>query len=210
MLILCYDTETTGIIRGNDYANPNNPFLASVAALLYDTTAHKVISSLNAMIQPVGWTMPEEAGAINGLSTEYLNAVGLPVGVVLPTFIALAAKADLCVSHNIDFDMKIISAAAWRHMAEDDSISEKTRHDVINNWISLPSFCTMKESKDIVKAQGKGGKIKYPKLTEAYEFFFNKPLDRAHSANADAVAVLEIYLAIQSHKEATNETTVGL
>lgn len=213
MLILCYDTETTGIIRGNDYAHFDNPFLASIAALLYDTTAHKVISSLNAMIQPAGWTMPEEAGAINGLSTEYLSAVGIPASVVLPTFISLAIKANLIVAHNVEFDTKIISAALWRHMIEEeeDSADEPIyKLKLINNWASLPTFCTMKESKDIVKVQTKNGKIKYPKLTEAYEFFFSRPLDRAHSANADAVAVLEIYLAIQAHKEAKNETTVGL
>lgn len=211
MLILCFDTETTGIIRGNDYTNPNNPFLASIAALLYDTTAHKVISSLNAMIQPAGWNMPEEAGTINGLSIEYLNAVGISASIVLPAFVALASKADLIVAHNVDFDTKIMSATLWRHLLEEEeNLTEKRAHDLIKNWPYFPTFCTMKESKDIVKAQTKSGKIKYPKLTEAYEFFFNKPLDRAHSANADAVAVLEIYLAIQSHKETKNETTVSL
>ena len=203
MLILCYDTETTGIIRGNDYAHPGNPFLASIAALLYDTTAHKVISSLNAMIQPAGWTMPKEAGAINGLSTEYLSTVGISVNIVLPAFVALVGKADLNVAHNVDFDTKVISAALWRHLLEEDHTEEEA-HVLIKNWLYFPTFCTMKESKDIVKAQTKNGKIKYPKLTEAYEFFFNKPLDRAHSANADAVAVLEIYLAIQAHHK--NET----
>jgi len=210
MLILCYDTETTGIIRSNDYTHPNNPFLASIAALLYDTAAHKVVSSFNAMVQPAGWVMPEEAHAVNGLSTEYLNTVGLPVSVVLPAFIALAAKADLIVAHNVEFDTKVISAALWRNMDEEGELVEKAMHGVISNWAFRPSLCTMKKSRDIVKAQTKSGKIKYPKLTEAYEFFFNKPLDRAHSANADAVAVLEIYLAIQAHNEAKNETTVGL
>ena len=203
MLILCYDTETTGIIRGNDYAHPGNPFLASIAALLYDTTAHKVISSLNAMIQPDGWTMPKEAGAINGLSTKYLNTIGVSISIVLPTFVALVSKADLIVAHNVDFDTKIILAALWRRLLEEGRTEEEV-HALIKNWPYFPTFCTMKESKDIVNAQTKSGKIKYPKLTEAYEFFFNKPLDRAHSANADAVAVLEIYLAIQAHHK--NET----
>ena len=56
----------------------------------------------------------------------------------------------------------------------------------------------MRESKEIVGALDKRGRIKYPKLIEAYKFFFNKDLDRAHSANADAVATLEIYLALKN------------
>ena len=209
MLILCYDTETTGLIRDNDCTNPNNPFLASIAALLYDTAAHKVVSSLNAMIQPAGWAMPEEASAVNGLTTEYLNTVGIPVDVVLPAFLSLAIRSNLTVAHNVEFDTKVITVALWRNMV-DEGLGNGLIDKLLNSWASLPSFCTMKESKDIVKAQTKNGKIKYPKLTEAYEFFFNKPLDRAHSANADAVAVLEIYLAIQSYRKATNETTAGV
>jgi len=64
-------------------------------------------------------------------------------------------------------------------------------------WLDTPHFCTMQASKPIVQARNSRGALKYPKLTEAYEFFFEKELDRAHSANADAVAAFEIYLAVQ-------------
>lgn len=213
MLILCYDTETTGIIRGDDYTLPSNPHLASVAALLYDTVAHKVVSSFNVMIYPDGWVMPKEASEINGLSTEYLSMLGIPFDVAMRTFIALAQSTDVFVAHNTDFDTKIIAASLWRLLTGEGKFSDDQIHSVIKSWLGKPVFCTMRESKDIVQAKTKNGKIKYPKLTEAYEFFFNKPLDRAHSANADAVAVLEIFLAIQDHKainETPNETPTRL
>ena len=195
MLILVYDTETTGLIRGTDYTDPNMPFLAAIAAILYDKESHRVVASINSMVQPDGWTMPEEASQVNGLTDEILQRLGVPASALLPACIALMLKANLCVAHNVDFDSKVIAAALWRHVIKESP--EEEAHTVVNHWLNMPSYCTMKSSKTIVNALNKWGKIKYPKLTEAYKFFFGKELDRAHSANADAIATLEIYLALQ-------------
>lgn len=194
MLILVYDCETTGLVRGTDYTSPNMPFLAAITAILYDTDAYRIVASINSMVQPDGWTMPEEAGQVNGLTNETLQQLGIPAPVLLPACIALMFKANLRVAHNVDFDSKVIAAALWRHIVKESS--EETAHETVKAWLALPSYCTMQESKSIVNALDKRGKVKYPKLTEAYKFFFDKELDRAHSANADAVATLEIYLAL--------------
>jgi DNA polymerase-3 subunit epsilon len=200
MLILCYDTETTGVIYGSDYTNPANPFLASIAMILFDTEARRVVSSFNAAILPEGWSMPPEAGAVNGLTTEYLCKVGIPAKLAVPTAVGLSLLADLRIAHNVDFDTKIIATALWRYLAA-ENFSWDAAHDVVKNWLSLPTYCTMKESKAIVGATNIKGNIKAPKLIEAYKHFFGKDLDRAHSANADAVAVLEIYMALQETKK---------
>lgn len=199
MLILAYDTETTGLVRGTDYTNPTNPYLAAVAAILYDTEAHRVISSFNAAILPEGWTMPEEAFAVNGLSDEYLTNVGIPAQIAIPTFLAIATKAELLVAHNVEFDRKVIAAALWRHQINEEP--ENTSPALVEHWLRIPTFCTMKESKSAVGALTTNGRLKAPKLTEAYKHFFGRELDRAHSANADTVAVLEVYLALQEDSE---------
>lgn len=212
MLVLVYDTETTGLVKGFDYTNPDMPFLASITTILYDDEAHRVVSSINAMVQPDGWTMPEEAGRVNGLTNEVLHQLGVPVSILLPACIALMFKADLCVAHNVIFDTTVIAAALWRHVVKEsletirssDKVGvsfEDTAHETVRAWLALPSYCTMQASKNIVNAKNKRGRIKYPKLTEAYKFFFDKELDRAHSANADAVATLEIYLALQKEEQ---------
>ena len=202
MLILAYDTETTGIIKGSDYTDPSAPFLASIAMILYDSEAHRIVSSFNAVVQPEGWSMPEEAGRVNGLTDEYLHKVGIPSAVVMPTVIALASRAELCIAHNIEFDTKIIAAALWRHLMTECDNEDVIPHVLVEQWLKTPSYCTMQASKAVVNALDKRGRIKFPKLTEAYKFFFNRELDRAHSANADAVAVLEIYMALQKQEVA--------
>jgi DNA polymerase-3 subunit epsilon len=199
MLVLAYDTETTGIPKGQDYTDPSNPFLAAIAMILYDTEARRVMSSFNAAVQPEGWVMPEEAGQVNGLTTEYLNKFGIPSCVVVPVIIGIASKADLLIAHNIEFDTKIIAASIWRQLQEEEE-HEDIAYSIVKMWLDKPQYCTMKKSKDVVRALNKKGAIKAPKLTEAYRHFFGKELDRAHSANADAVAVLEIYSALQAGK----------
>ena len=199
MLILVYDCETTGLVKGLDYTSPNMPFLASITTILYDDEAHRVVASINSMVQPDGWTMPEEAGQVNGLTDEILYQLGIPLPALLPACIALMFKADLRVAHNAEFDAKVIAAALWRHIIKEDS--ETKAHEVVKHWLGLPSYCTMQKSKSIVKALNKRGQVKYPKLTEAYKFFCDRELDRAHSANADAVATLEIYLALQKEEQ---------
>jgi DNA polymerase III epsilon subunit-like protein len=203
MLVLAYDTETTGLFRGGDYTSPDNPFLAAIAMILYDSDLHRVVSSFNTFIQPEGWVMPEEASAVNGLTTEYLSQMGISAKLAIPTVMALAGKAELFVAHNIKYDSKVIAAAMWRYLIDEEG-NEEEAHGLIEYWNSLPTYCTMQNAKPIVGAMDSRGRLCSPKLTAAYEHFFGRPLDRAHSANADAVAALEIYLAIL--KESNNET----
>ena len=195
MKILAFDTETTGIARGADYTHPDNPHLAAITGILYDTEAKRVEQSINMAIRPDGWVMPAEAGAVNGLTTEYLNDNGILLNSVLPLFIKLAFLSDLLVAHNVAFDKKIISSALWRYGISEGE-EETYIHDLILEWQNHPHYCTMESAKPIVKALNKAGRLKYPKLSETYEHFFKRPLDNAHSANADTIAVLEIYTAL--------------
>jgi len=126
--------------------------------------------------------------------------LGVPAVAIIPAVITLAFKAELLIAHNVEFDTKILAAAMWRQFKEEEE-TEEVAHSVIKNWLARPVYCTMKESKDIVQAKTTNGRSKYPKLAEAYKYFFSKDLNRAHSANADAVAVLEIYIALQGEKE---------
>jgi DNA polymerase-3 subunit epsilon len=198
MLLLAYDTETTGIARGHDYTNPDNPHLAALTGILFDNEVNRIVSSINVMIEPTNWLMPPEAGAVNGLTTETLSTLGIPLEAALVPFLRLADSADLLIAHNCAFDQKIISAAIYRNYWKSD---EDLAHNLVLLWQQKKQYCTMEASKPIVQAKNKRGALKYPKLSEAYEFFFNRPLDNAHSANADTIAVLEIYTALQSHGE---------
>jgi DNA polymerase III epsilon subunit-like protein len=198
MLLGVTDTETTGIVR--DFRSPDAPYLASITAIIYDTEAQRVQASFNTMIQPVEWDMPPEAGAINGLETEVLAAYGLPIEIVLPVVMELFRPVDVIVGHNIAFDVKMLASGLYRCNMLDD----------LDSILGKEVYCTMRESKDIVQAKNIRGHLKLPKLVEAYEYFFDRPLDNSHSANADAVAALELYLAIKQHQAENAGSEISL
>ena len=188
MNILVLDTETTGLIR--DYSSPDAPHLAAIAACIYNTNARRVQSSLNFMIQPSGWDMPPEAEAVNNLSTDHLVEYGVPLNIALDAFMAFISPAQLVVGHNVIFDVKMIASALYR----------LDQLNALDEWMQFDTYCTMEKSKPIVQAKTATGRLKNPKLTEAYEFMFDKVLERAHSANADVIATLELYLALQQYE----------
>ena len=188
MLIAVADTETTGIVR-KDYMSVDNPYLASLTLLIFDTEKQRVQASFNTMIQPDDWEMPPEAGAVNGLDTETLEHFGIPLKQALAVVASLIEPTELFIAHNAPFDVKMLASAFYRS----DLLTE------LDALLSMEAYCTMRESKQIVQAKNVKGHLKMPKLTEAYEYFFDQVLDNAHSANADTVACLEIYLAIQQH-----------
>jgi len=196
MKVLAFDTETTGIPRGTDYTDADNPYLASITGILYDTETKRIEQSMNLAILPEGWTMPPAAGVVNGLTTEYLDSNGIPLASALAVFFHLVGRADIVVAHNSAFDKKIMSIALWRYgLMHGDTPADI--HLIVKAWQNHNHYCTMEAAKPIVKALNKKGGLKYPKLAEAYQHFFDKELTNAHSANADTVACLEIYLALQ-------------
>lgn len=198
-LIAVLDSESTGFPR-SDYTSPDNAYLASLTLLIFDTETARVQASFNTMIQPEDWEMPVEAGEINGLDTETLANFGIPLAQAMPVVFALLEPAELFVAHNAPFDAKIFAAAFYRTNMIDE----------LSVFLDMNTYCTMLESKHLVQAKNVKGNLKNPKLTEAYEFFFETPLDNAHSANADTVACLEIYMAIQQHNAEAAETDVSL
>jgi len=194
MLIAVFDTETTGIVR--DYRSPDAPHLASITVIIYDTELARVQASFNTMIRlPEDVVMPPQAAEVNGLTDDMLEIYGLKLPTVLDTTMQLLAPVELLVGHNIAFDVKVLASALYR----------SDRLDEIDELMIAETFCTMRESKQLVQAKNKKGHLKLPKLTEAYYHFFERELDNAHSANADAVGTLEIYLALMQHKAEVEE-----
>ena len=58
MRVAVFDTETTGLVKGNDYTNPNNPHLDAIAIMLYDTEIKRIISSFNEVVNLDVWERP--------------------------------------------------------------------------------------------------------------------------------------------------------
>lgn len=195
MYLIAYDTETTGIFRPNlELTHPDQPHLVAVSALQVCPKTYRVNQSISLIVKPAGWDIPEEAANVHGISTAKARDEGQDEKFVLTQLLHLWADPDrLRIAHNAVFDKNIIATAIARYYGAGE---------LLKTWLAGQDYCTMNESKTIVNAQTKpnaNGKtrLKNPRLDETYHFFFSEPIDNQHSANADAVAVLNIYRALQ-------------
>lgn len=180
--ILFFDTETTG--KWNKYAaltHASQPRMVQLG-LHVCTPQQETLLEFQTLIKPDGWTVPEEAASIHGITTERCEKYGIPIIAAVGLFSRALVIADLVVAHNYEFDELIVS-------------SEMTKTLNRNPLMDVKSFCTMKATTDICKLPGKYG-YKWPKLDEAYRHFFHKGVEGAHDAMVDVRACRDIYFAL--------------
>lgn len=192
--IIVFDTETTGL---PDWKSPseaeNQPHLVQLAAHMVDMDQQKVLQTMDVIIKPEGWVIPQEVTEIHGITTEYAADVGVTESVALGMFLDMWSGRTR-VAHNTTFDNRIIRIATKRYCKE----------YVIDEWHNGNYECTGLLSKPIMQMlpKNKYG-FKMPKLEEAYKYFTGKDLENAHTAIADVNACLEVYFAIKNQaKEA--------
>jgi DNA polymerase III epsilon subunit-like protein len=187
-MYLFFDTETTGKLD-------EGPHVVQVAALLADID-HKTVGEVNVLIKPDGWIVPDHVAKIHGITTERAEAYGVPISIALNLYDALARRAETLVAHNIDFDCAVLGMEYERLHRHGPGDGKEI-------------FCTMRESTDLVRLPSPYGKpgFKWPRLTEAYSFFFNEEFVGAHDARNDLLACQRIFMHLQ--KQSNNQTTKG-
>ncbi len=186
MIRLYFDTETTGFPRKSDAPIETQPHIVQLAALLIDDTEGE-IASMNVIIRPVGWTIPDEVAEIHGITQEKAEKFGVRIEQAMGVFYDFCNAADEAVAHNIAFDAKLV-AIEFERAALSDRLN------------LMSQFCTMLATTDRCKLPGKYGKYKWPKLIEAHQVLFGCGFDNAHDALADVRACARIHRAILDEK----------
>ena len=198
---LFYDTETTGLpdFKAPSEA-PHQPHIVQLAACLVDLETRKEISSMDVIIRPNGWTIPDDVAAIHGITTAHAEEVGIEEKTALDMFMALwGGPGRIRIAHNESFDARILRIALKRFFDEPDHVLP-----ISDTWKEGKSECTVKLSTPICQIPPtdkmvKAGfnKFKSPNLREAYRHFFGRDFENAHSAMADVRACMEVYFAIK-------------
>lgn len=187
-MIACFDTETTGKADFNAPCQAaHQPHIVQLAAILFEDDG-KELQSINLIIRPDGWTIPDEAARIHGITTELASRVGVSLKAALNTFEWLCKDAQQHVAHNYDFDSFVLQSEFLRSF--DDALP----------FSGERMFCTMKAMTDICALPGMYGN-KWPKLIEAYRHCFGKDFDGAHNALADVRACSEIYFWLKKREK---------
>ena len=201
-LALFYDTETTGL---PDFKAPSEaahqPHIVQLAALLVDLDTRQTIQSMDVIVRPHGWTIPDEAAAVHGITTERAADVGIPERLAVEMFMDLWNNRNR-VAHNEQFDARILRIALMRHQGNIfHSPSGKSVPDI---WKEGRAECTARMATPIcalpptdkMKAVGRFHH-KTPNLGEAYRHFTGNDIQNAHSAMADVLACRDVYFSIK-------------
>lgn len=178
---LVFDTETNGLppraprgappIAADD---PRQPRMASFAGIITDANAQE-ISRHKFYIRPDGWSIDgTEAGAINGLTDEFLTANGVPVIEALTFYSDCIEKGLTVVAFNKLFDLKIMRG-------------ELRRADLPDLFEETKAICVMNGLDPYASAGLCMSRPGFVKLSTACEFF-EIVNAKAHDAMADAEA----------------------
>lgn len=186
-MICFFDTETTGIYnRAQPHGSPMQPHICQLGAQLC-TESGRIVAEMNLLVRPNNWSVPAEAEAIHGISTELCQTYGLPIATVIKLFAQFVRRARLVAAHNFPFDQGM----AWTEFVRCEAATE------LALFLGCPSFCTMQTLTSIMKLPGRSGSFKWPNLQEAHEFICGSRFEGGHDAMADVNALRRVFFGMQ-------------
>lgn len=196
-LALFYDFETSGLpLFSEPSEHPDQPHIVQVGAQLVNMDTRVVVQSLDVIVRPNGWSIPEDVSAIHGITTEMACDMGVPEDIAVEMLLALW-KPDaprLRIGHNQQFDARIMRIGLMRFLGEQMADIWKAGEAQCTQILATPILKLPPTAK--MKAAGRGHH-KSANLREAYEYFTGKPLSGAHNAMVDVDGCKTVYFAIQ-------------
>ena len=186
-MYLIFDTETTGLPR--DYNAPvtdldNWPRVVQLSWQLHAADG-KLLSVQDHIIQPDGFTIPFNAEKVHGISTQRAQEEGKPLAEVLSYFNEDLKKTQVVVGHNVDFDINITAAEFIR------------ANQLQNTLLTTQKIDTKDAATDYCQIPGgRGGKYKWPTLSELHAKLFGVGFDGAHNAAYDVDATARCFFRL--------------
>lgn len=182
MSYLVIDTETTGL---HDYKlpadAPGQPRLAHLAMIRLAEDGREE-DRTDLYVRPDGWTMPQgpgTAGAVNGLTDEFLSANGGDVRDALGAYTDEVVAGRIVVAFNAQYDLKVMRGEFRRAGLPD--LFERTLN-----------ICVMRPMTKLCRIPypNRGG-FKFPNLTEALAYFGHaREGDHLAMSDAEGAAII--------------------
>ena len=182
---LFFDTETTGLPK--DYDAPaadddNWPRLVQLSWIVAEKDGI-IVKKEDHIIKPSGFSIPLDAVAVHGITTEQAQREGDNLSYVLNLFARDCSAACLCAGHNVQFDKRVIGSEFLR----------LGRRDAVQY---VPAADTMKSTKYYCKIEGRDGRYKMPTLQELYRHLFGRNFSGAHDSMSDVKATMECFFEL--------------
>ena len=206
-LALFFDTETTGLpLFKEPSEDPRQPHIVQLAAALVDLDRRRAIASMDVIVRPAGWVIPDDVAALHGITTEHAMDVGVPEALAVDMLLDLW-QGRLRIAHNESFDARIVRIAMKRY---NDGYQPVLAIQPSDTWKAGVAECTATMATPLcalppTEKMRKAGRHHYktPNLGEAYKHFTGRQLENAHTALADVQACMAVYFAIQDQQRET-------
>lgn len=181
--VLLLDTETTGLPWTGTGGTRIQPRIVTISWLLVIYPDTQIERERSYVVRPDGFTIPREATAIHGISTEYAMALGSSLRSVLQQLRedCDALAPQMVVAHNASFDLPIIEA-------------EFQRLGIPSPLTPLRSICTMLSTVPLCRIpRQRGNRFKWPTLEELHVKLFLHTFDRPHDSASDVRALFRCF-----------------
>ena len=182
---LFFDTETTGLPKfplqpSRLYNNYNNCRIVEIAWIITDD--EEIITEKRYIIRPDGWTIPNQAFKIHGISQDEALNNGIDILTVFDDLFKDLNGVHYLVAHNIPFDVYVTKAEMHRY----------NNQKLIKRFSDCKKYCTLEKSRRMFKGQKNN-------LGAVYKRLFNSTF-KAHTALSDTRACKDIFYAMKKLK----------
>jgi DNA polymerase-3 subunit alpha len=186
-MYLIFDTETTGLPKkwNAPILDINNwPRCVQLAWQIHDNLGN-CIESKDFLIKPDGYNIPYDSQKIHGISTELAERDGHDLLEVLTQFNEAVKNSKFIIGHNVKFDLNIMGCEFYRLKVKNNLEVSK-----------ILDTCYEKTATLCEIPGGRGGKYKFPTLTELHSYLFSTSFADAHNATADVEATTRCFLEL--------------
>ena len=186
MNVLCIDFETTGLTKHPSAKSELQPRATEFAAAMIDFEGN-VTERVSTLINP-GIHIPKETVAINGIDDLKVRDAPRFTDIAADINKALS-EADMLVSHNLPFDLFLLSHEIRMARLESTSSAQYPGNDFL-----LPPrlLCTAQEFKQVLGYR--------PKMKDLFEMLTGKPYKQTHRAMDDCLVLIEIVMHEKLHE----------
>ena len=177
MILVCFDTETTGLDVQKEH-------IIQLSLVKFDTENWQVIDQRDWYILPEGeFTIPAEAEAVHHISKAFLQEHGVSLRSVYDELIAFTNGCDMLSYNGNGYDAPILHYNLAR-LGLDFDFEGRT-------WY----VALLLERIHTAGMVDENGEKVHNNLTSAYTRYYGHPFEGAHNSLDDVMATIEVFKA---------------
>ena len=184
MILVCFDTETTGLDVQKEHIIQLSLVKVEVTGEGLPVTDWKIVDQRDWYILPEGdFTIPAEAEAVHHISKAFLLEHGVSLRSVYDDFIAFSQGCDMLSYNGNGYDAPLLHYNLKR-LGLNFDFEGRTWYDAL-----------LLERIHTAGMVDENGERLHNNLTSAYTRYYGHPFEGAHNSLDDVMATIEVFKA---------------